>query len=204
MSRYDPAKRALDVVGAILGIVATLPLQAIVALAVLIRLGRPVFFVQQRPGRLGKVFGLIKFRSMAAPSEPDASDASRLGRFGRVLRATSLDELPSLVNILRGEMSFVGPRPLLVQYLGRYSGEQGRRHEVRPGLTGLAQVSGRNLLSWEERLRLDVEYVDRRSFALDASIIARTIGVVSRRDGVSPPHSVTMDEFLGTARSNDD
>jgi lipopolysaccharide/colanic/teichoic acid biosynthesis glycosyltransferase len=204
MTRYDPVKRGLDVVGASLALLATLPLQAAVALAVLIRLGSPVLFRQERPGRDGTVFRLLKFRSMAPASPGGAqTDAERLSGFGRALRATSLDELPSLVNILRGEMSFVGPRPLLVEYLERYSDEQRRRHEVRPGLTGLSQVGGRNLLSWDERLRLDVEYVERRSFRLDAAILARTIGVVSRRNGISAPDSATMNKFLGPGRSND-
>jgi lipopolysaccharide/colanic/teichoic acid biosynthesis glycosyltransferase len=203
MTRYDPVKRGLDIVGATVALVVTSPLQALVALAVLIRLGPPVLFVQDRPGRHGEVFGLLKFRSMVTGAGGDRSDAARLGRFGRLLRSSSLDELPSLVNILRGDMSFVGPRPLLVSYLDRYSAEQGRRHEVRPGLTGLAQVSGRNLVPWDERLALDVQYVDRRSFALDAAIVAKTIGVVFHRDGISSPNSATMGEFLGPGRSND-
>jgi lipopolysaccharide/colanic/teichoic acid biosynthesis glycosyltransferase len=203
MNRYDPVKRALDVVAAALALILTSPVQGVVALAVLVRLGPPVLFVQKRPGRHGTVFGILKFRSMRAPVGGEETDAARLGAFGRALRATSLDELPSLVNVLRGEMSFVGPRPLLVSYLDRYSAEQSRRHEVRPGLTGLAQVSGRNLVPWDERLRLDVEYVDRRSFALDAAIVARTIGVIFRRRGISSANSVTMGEFLGPGRSND-
>jgi len=202
MTRYDPVKRVLDVAGALVAVVATLPLQLVVALAVLLRLGPPVLFVQRRPGRGGELFPLLKFRSME-PEAPGRTDAERLSRFGRVLRASSLDELPSFLNIVRGDMSFVGPRPLLEKYLGRYSPEQARRHEVRPGLTGLAQVSGRNLVSWDDRLALDIEYVDRRSFALDARILARTVGVVFSRRGISAPGSATVDEFRGPGRSTD-
>jgi lipopolysaccharide/colanic/teichoic acid biosynthesis glycosyltransferase len=201
---YDPVKRALDAVAASIALLLTLPVQAAVAVAVLVFLGRPVLFGQQRPGRGERVFTLLKFRTMReSPPGAELDDALRLTGFGRRLRATSLDELPSLVNILRGDMSFVGPRPLLVRYLERYSPQQRRRHEVRPGLTGLAQVSGRNLLSWDDRFRLDVDYVDRRSFALDAWVLARTVGIVLRRDGISARDSATMDEFLGPGRSGD-
>ena len=196
--RYDRVKRILDLFGALLLLIFTLPLQLVVALLVALKLGRPVLFVQQRPGRDARIFALRKFRSMLPvdSSIGRISDADRLTPFGRAIRATSLDELPTLWNVLCGDMSFVGPRPLLVSYLPRYSPLQARRHEVRPGITGLAQVSGRNDLDWDERLRLDVEYVDRRSFRTDAAILARTVPIVVRREGVAADAHATMPEFL--------
>lgn len=196
---YDPVKRVLDVVGGSIALVVSLPVQAVVALLVLINLGRPVLFRQERPGKDGRVFELVKFRTMRQPEpgEEGHTDAERMTRFGRRLRATSLDELPTLRHVVSGRMSMVGPRPLHVRYLSRYSEEQARRHEVRPGVTGLAQVSGRNVLSWDERLRLDVEYVDRRSFGVDARILGRTIGMVVRRTGISAEGHVTVAEFWG-------
>lgn len=197
---YDVTKRILDAGVAGVGLVVTAPLQAAVALAVLKEHGRPVLFRQPRPGKDGRVFTLVKFRTMLLPDAKRVSDADRLTGLGRFLRATSLDELPTLWNVLRGEMSLVGPRPLLVQYLERYSPEQARRHEVRPGVTGLAQVRGRNGLSWEEKLALDVEYVDRRSFALDAQILAETVATVLLRRGISAEGEATMTEFQGAGR----
>lgn len=196
-SGYDAAKRLLDVVSAGAGLVLLSPVLAAVALAVRVNLGRPVLFRQDRPGKDGRVFRLAKFRSM---KEKDVergliSVDDRLTTFGRTLRASSLDELPSLWNVLRGDMSIVGPRPLLVSYLGRYSAEQARRHEVRPGITGLAQASGRNAISWDERLALDVKYVDHRSFRLDAVIILRTLVSVFRRTGITAEGHSTMPEF---------
>ena len=194
---YDPFKRAADIVIAGTAIVILAPLLAAVGVAVAVGLGRPVLFSQPRPGRDGRIFVMRKFRSMR-PRDPARgldSDAQRLTRFGRTLRASSLDELPALWNVLRGEMSIVGPRPLLVQYLERYTPEQARRHEVRPGITGLAQVSGRNALSWEERFELDIYYVDNRSPSLDVRIILRTIAAVASRTGVSGSGSATMTEF---------
>jgi lipopolysaccharide/colanic/teichoic acid biosynthesis glycosyltransferase len=202
---YDAVKRVLDVLGAAVLLVVTAPLQLVAAIAIAATLGRPVLFRQSRPGRHGKVFTLVKFRSMrdADPARGLVTDEDRLTPFGRALRSTSVDELPTLVNVLRGDMSVVGPRPLLVSYLDRYSPEQSRRHEVRPGITGLAQVSGRNALDWEDKFRLDVEYVDRRSFRLDAVILWRTLTSVLRRDGISAEGHATSPEFLGSAGRGD-
>jgi lipopolysaccharide/colanic/teichoic acid biosynthesis glycosyltransferase len=181
------AKRAFDLTIAVLLFVLTLPIQAATALAIRIRLGSPVLFRQTRPGLHGEPFEIVKFRTMLDidPTLDRIGDASRMTPLGRWLRATSLDELPTLWNIIRGDMSLVGPRPLLVQYLVRYSPEQARRHEVRPGLTGLAQISGRNTLSWENKFRLDVDYVEHRSFVGDLKIICGTVSSVVKRDGIS-------------------
>jgi len=194
------AKRAFDIVVAALLLVLLAPLMALTALAVRIRLGRPVIFVQPRPGKGGRIFRLYKFRTMREVHGPDGAplpDAERLTGLGRVLRASSLDELPELWNVLRGDMSLVGPRPLLVEYLDRYSPRQARRHEVRPGITGLAQVGGRNLLGWDERLELDVRYVDERTFWLDLKILLLTLGTVVRREGITGEGHATMPEFTG-------
>lgn len=181
-------------------LVLTAPIQAVVALLVRRGLGSPVLFRQQRPGLHGEPFEMVKFRTMLAPDPARGlvDDADRLTRLGRVLRATSLDELPSLWNIVRGDMSLVGPRPLLMRYLDRYTPEQARRHEVRPGLTGLAQVSGRNALTWEQKFELDVAYVDSHSVAGDLRILAATVGKVLRRDGIAAEDSATMPEFMGS------
>jgi lipopolysaccharide/colanic/teichoic acid biosynthesis glycosyltransferase len=196
-------KRALDFILALAGLVVLSPLLLAIAVLVRIRLGSPVLFHQPRPGRGGKVFTLWKFRTMTearnAAGRP-APDAVRLTAFGRWLRATSLDELPELWNVLRGDMSLVGPRPLLVEYLERYSPEQARRHEVRPGLTGWAQVNGRNTTTWEERLRLDVWYVDHGNLALDLRILVRTAALVFSRRGISAPGEATMPEFRPPGR----
>jgi len=199
-TRYDATKRALDASVAAVGLVATAPLQAVVALAVLAKHGRPVLFRQPRPGKDGRVFELVKFRTMLLPDARRVSDADRLTPLGRFLRSTSLDELPTLWNVLKGEMSLVGPRPLLVQYLDRYSPEQARRHEVRPGITGLAQVRGRNSLDWDDKFALDVEYVDNRSLGLDLRILWETVAVVLLRRGISADGHVTMSEFRGAGR----
>jgi lipopolysaccharide/colanic/teichoic acid biosynthesis glycosyltransferase len=195
---YDRTKRALDIVVSALVLVCSAPVQLLVAGAVLVAHGRPVLFRQSRPGRDGVVFELVKFRSMRQAHGRHASDAQRLTGTGRFLRSTSLDELPTLWNVLKGDMSLVGPRPLLVDYLERYTPEQARRHEVRPGVTGLAQVSGRNALSWEDRFVLDVDYVERRSLALDLSILGRTVAAVLRRQGISGGGEATMSVFLGS------
>jgi len=197
---FESAKRAFDVFGAALGLVLTLPLQTAIAVAVATKLGRPVLFKQDRAGRDGKVFTLVKFRTMRVP-DPDrglVSDEQRLTSFGKRLRSTSLDELPTLFNVLRGDMSIVGPRPLLVEYLERYTPEQARRHEVRPGVTGLAQVNGRNALDWTTKLALDLEYVQTRSFLLDLRIIGRTLRSVLFREGISADGEATAAEFMGT------
>lgn len=200
-NRYDLVKRGLDIAGAAIALVLLSPVIAVVAILVAANLGRPVLFAQDRPGRRGQVFRLYKFRSMRSPDEARGlvTDEERLTTFGTRLRSTSLDELPTLINVLRGDMSVVGPRPLLVQYLERYTPQQKLRHEVRPGITGLAQVSGRNALSWEEKFDLDVEYVDARSVFLDARIILFTALAVLKREGISAHGHVTMAEFMGSA-----
>ena len=199
-------KRWLDLALALPGLALAAPLAATVALAVRRHLGRPVLFCQVRPGLGGRPFTLLKFRTMRdardAAGRP-LPDASRLTRFGRLLRCTSLDELPELLNVVRGEMSLVGPRPLLMQYLDRYSPEQARRHEARPGITGWAQVNGRNALEWEERFRLDVWYVDHQSLGLDLKILARTLWSVLRRRGINAPGEATMHEFRGAEAPGD-
>lgn len=204
MSDADRLKRALDITASGLGLVITAPIQLVTAAAVLAAHGRPMLFRQARPGKDGRVFELVKFRTMRHPDATHLTDAERLTRVGRFLRATSLDELPTLWNVLRGDMSLVGPRPLLVEYLERYTPEQARRHEVRPGITGLAQVSGRNAISWEERLELDVEYVDNHSLPLDLRILIRTLTSVLRREGISAQGEATMPAFTGLEPGEDD
>lgn len=196
-------KRLLDIVGATVALVLLSPFLAGTALAVRLSIGSPIFFRQMRPGLHGEPFQVLKFRTMTDARGADGTllpDADRLTRVGRMLRASSLDELPELVNILRGEMSFVGPRPLLMQYLPLYSPEQARRHEVRPGLTGLAQISGRNALSWEQKFALDTWYVDNRSLWLDIKIILLTAWKVVRREGISQAGDATMPVFKGSAK----
>lgn len=192
-------KRVFDLALAVPALLVSLPIQAVIAVLVRRQLGSPVLFAQERPGLHGRVFTMRKFRTMLHP-DPErglTTDDQRLTAFGAMLRSTSLDELPTLWNIIRGDMSVVGPRPLLVQYLDRYTPEQARRHEVRPGLTGLAQVSGRNALDWEDKFRLDVKYVDNTSLSLDIAIITRTVWSVLKRDGISGEGTTTMTEFTG-------
>ena len=194
-------KRSFDLLVVVVAAPVWLPVLAIVALVVRGKLGSPVFFRQSRPGWRGRVFELVKFRTMTSARDSAGQllpDADRLTSFGKWLRATSLDELPELWNVLRGDMSLVGPRPLLVQYLERYTPRQARRHEVRPGITGLAQVSGRNALSWEEKFEWDVRYVESHSLWLDLAILGRTLGAVIRRDGISARGDATMPEFQRT------
>lgn len=184
-----------------------LPVIVIVALLIRVKLGAPVFFCQQRPGINGQPFMLVKFRTMRdsiALDGTELSDAQRLTRFGSFLRSTSLDELPELWNVHKGEMSIVGPRPLLMEYLPLYSEREARRHEVRPGLTGWAQVNGRNSITWEEKFELDVWYVDNRSFWLDMRIIALTFRRVIERDGIDAGADVTMPRFTGSRRRDDE
>ena len=199
MRPYDPVKRLVDATVGTVALVLSAPVQAVLALIVRRKLGSPVLFRQQRPGRHGQVFELVKFRTMLEPDESRGlvTDADRMTTFGVFLRSTSLDELPTLWNVVRGDMSLVGPRPLLVRYLERYSPEQARRHEVRPGITGLAQVSGRNAITWDEKFAKDVEYVDGRSLLLDLSIVGRTFAQVFARHGISADGDVTMPEFVG-------
>lgn len=195
-------KRALDFGASAAGLVVLSPVLGATALAVGLSMGRPVFFVQERPGLHGEPFFLIKFRTMKPPKAGEdgiGNDGDRITKVGQFLRTTSLDELPTLLNVLKGEMSLVGPRPLLMRYLDRYTEEQARRHEVPPGITGLAQVRGRNALSWDEKFALDIWYVDHQSLGLDLKILLETVGKVLRRDGISQQGHVTMPEFMGTA-----
>lgn len=203
--RFDDAvKRLLDIGVSAAGLVLTAPLQGLIAGALWVGLGRPVLFRQNRPGLGGVTFELVKFRTMRHEDAEHVTDEQRLTRLGRVLRASSLDELPTLWNVLRGDMSLVGPRPLLIRYLPLYSPRQARRHEVRPGVTGLAQVSGRNALTWEEKFRLDVEYVDNRSLALDLRILLKTVQAVFRRSGINQEGHATMPEFTGSVVDTSD
>lgn len=205
MARFDP-KRPTDILLSAIGLAVLAPVLAAVAVAVAVALGRPVFFRQVRPGFHGEPFRLIKFRTMLDSVDADGQpldDAQRLTRFGRFLRASSLDELPELWNVLTGDMSLVGPRPLLMRYLPRYSPEQARRHDVRPGLTGWSQVNGRNALSWPDKLALDVWYVDHRSFRLDFRILLMTVAKVVSRSGIAAAGSETMPEFLGNEEAHD-
>lgn len=193
-------KRLLDIVLSGCALIVLSPLLLVTAILVRVKLGSPVIFCQERPGRDEKIFKLHKFRSMSDARDENGNllpDEIRLGRFGRNLRATSLDELPELWDIFRGKMSIVGPRPLLVKYLPLYNDEQHRRHDVRPGLTGWAQVHGRNLASWEEKFAYDVDYVDHISFALDVKIIFMTVRCVLAREGISAEGSATMEDFVG-------
>ncbi len=193
-------KRVIDLGLSALALLLLSPLLAVVALLVAIRLGRPVLFRQRRPGLHGEPFLLVKFRTMTDARTSEGAllpDEQRLTSFGRFLRSTSLDELPELWNVLRGEMSLVGPRPLLESYLDRYSAHHARRHEVRPGLTGWAQINGRNATTWDERLDMDVWYVDNRTLRLDVTILLRTVGAVVFRRGVTAPGHATMPEFKG-------
>lgn len=199
MRQSKQLKRGLDLALGLPAALISIPLQAAVAALIAVKLGRPVLFKQLRPGLAGQPFELVKFRTMR-PLDPQrgwTDDASRLTPFGRRLRSTSLDELPALWNVVRGEMSLVGPRPLLMHYLPLYDATQARRHEVKPGLTGLAQVSGRNSLDWAERLRLDVEYVNRHSVVLDLKILLRTVGAVLARRGITSEGQATSTEFTG-------
>ncbi|GGA71433.1 hypothetical protein GCM10011490_22660 [Pseudoclavibacter endophyticus] len=200
---YDRLKRTFDFVAASAMLVITLPVQLVLAALVLKNLGAPVLFTQQRPGRDSKLFRLYKFRTMLSPDEKNGRvlNEDRMTSFGKRLRASSLDELPSLWNVVLGDMSLVGPRPLRSSYLGRYSPEQARRHEVRPGVTGYAQVLGRNALSWDDRLALDVQYVEKRSFWLDVWILYKTLSTVVTRVGVVADGEATMSEFFGPERT---
>lgn len=200
-------KRLLDFAVSLIALIILSPFLAMLSLLVAVRLGRPILFTQTRPGLHGKPFTIYKFRTMT--NERDANgnllpDAQRLTPFGRFLRSTSLDELPELFNVLKGDMSLVGPRPLLMQYLDRYTPEQARRHDVRPGITGWAQINGRNALSWEEKFALDVWYVDNCSLWLDVRIIVLTVWKVLRREGISHQGEATMAEFVGRIGLSDE
>jgi lipopolysaccharide/colanic/teichoic acid biosynthesis glycosyltransferase len=193
-------KRMLDLAIALAGLIVLSPVILVIAVLVRVAIGSPVLFRQQRPGRLGEPFTLLKFRTMSETKEPSGAlldDAARLTALGRLLRSLSLDELPELWNVIAGEMSLVGPRPLLMDYLPLYSPEQSRRHEIRPGITGWAQVNGRNSLSWERRFDLDVWYVDHLSLRLDLSIMLKTLVSAVRREGIAADGHVTMPRFTG-------
>lgn len=195
-----PSKRIFDLMITLPGIILISPLIGLVALMVLINHGRPIFFQQLRPGYKGKPFSISKFRTMRDLRDPQGNllpDEHRLTKLGRFLRSTSLDELPELANILLGDMSLVGPRPLLMQYLSRYTPEQARRHDVLPGITGWAQVNGRNALTWQDKFRLDVWYVDHWSLALDIKILLLTLLKVLTREGINQPGHATAEEFMG-------
>jgi lipopolysaccharide/colanic/teichoic acid biosynthesis glycosyltransferase len=196
----DWAKRAFDLAVAFPLLVLTVPIQLLTALAVRIKLGSPVIFRHTRPGLDDQPFEILKFRTMLNVDREHGriDDASRMTPFGLWLRASSLDELPSLWNVVKGDLSLVGPRPLLISYLSRYSPEQARRHDVRPGITGLAQISGRNALSWEDKFRLDVQYVDHHTVMGDLKILLATVGTVVRREGISEAGEATTSDFLGT------
>ncbi|WP_294847860.1 sugar transferase [uncultured Eubacterium sp.] len=198
---YKYIKRILDIISSLLAIIILSPLLAVTAVLVKTKLGSPVLFKQERPGKDEKIFTLMKFRTMTDERDENGEllpDEVRLTKFGKFLRSTSIDELPELFNILKGDMSVIGPRPLLVKYLPRYNEHQHRRHEVRPGLSGWAQVNGRNSISWEEKFDLDVEYVDNYSLSKDINILFMTVMSVIKRDGINSDNDVTMEEFMGS------
>jgi len=198
-------KRAMDLVGALAALVLLSPIVVVLCFLVRSKLGSPVFFCQVRPGIEGRPFKMVKFRTMTDERGPDGAllpDDQRLTALGAWLRSTSLDELPELFNVLKGDMSLVGPRPLLMDYLSLYNDRQARRHEVRPGITGWAQINGRNALSWEEKFELDVWYVDNRSLWLDIKILFKTVMQVLKRDGISHGEEATMPRFKGSNRDD--
>lgn len=193
-------KRILDFILSLIALIVLSPVLLVVAILVRIKLGSPIIFKQQRPGKDEKIFTLYKFRTMTDKKDENGNllpDSERLTKFGKVLRSTSLDELPELMNILKGDMSIVGPRPLLVEYLPLYSEEQKHRHDVRPGLTGLAQVSGRNSLSWEEKFNDDLQYIKHITFVEDMKIIFMTVAKVFKREGIAQEGNATMEKFTG-------
>ena len=203
-NRY--VKRIIDIICALLAIMVFWWLYLIVAVLVRIKLGTPVIFKQQRPGKNEKIFTLYKFRTMTDKKDENGNllpDSERLTKFGKLLRSTSLDELPELVNIIKGDMAIVGPRPLLVGYLPLYNEEQKHRHDVRPGLTGLAQVNGRNSISWEKKFKDDLKYVNKITFIGDTKIILKTVGKVFKREGISQENSATMEKFQGSKENKE-
>ena len=198
---YKYIKRILDIISSLLAIIILSPLLAVTAVLVKTKLGSPVLFKQERPGKDEKIFTLMKFRTMTDELDENGEllpDEVRLTKFGKFLRSTSIDELPELFNILKGDMSVIGPRPLLVEYIPRYNEHQHRRHEVRPGLSGWAQVNGRNTVSWEDKFDMDVHYVDNYSFAMDVKILFMTVLNVLKKEGISSETSATMEVFMGT------
>lgn len=199
-------KRLLDIIISLCGIIILFPLYLVLAILVRVKLGSPILFKQDRPGKDEKIFKLYKFRSMTDAKDEHGNllpDEERLPSFGKKLRSSSLDELPELFNILKGDMSIIGPRPLLVRYLPRYNEFQKHRHDVRPGLTGLAQTHGRNAITWEKKFEYDVEYVNNLSFKLDVSIFFATVRAVLKREGINSETSATMEEFMGTPAVNE-
>ncbi len=201
--RSELLKRSIDLTFSVLALLLTLPLLLLLILVVRSTMGPPAIFAQVRPGKHEKLFRLLKLRTMTMDRDANGvllDDGRRMGKFGRFLRSTSLDELPGLWNVIKGEMSLVGPRPLLVEYLDLYSPYQARRHRVRPGLTGWAQVNGRNAISWDDRLSMDVWYVDNWSFALDLEILLRTFAIVLRREGISADGEATVRRFEGAGK----
>ena len=201
---YKYIKRGMDFTAALMLLTVLSPLMLVVAILIKLNRDGPVLFRQERPGLNGKIFTVLKFRTMSVrthdKSGRELSDFERMSKIGSLLRKTSIDELPQFINILRGDMSFIGPRPLLTEYLELYSPEQMRRHEVRPGISGWAQVNGRNTITWEEKFSLDVEYVDNISFAMDVKIFVRTILNVLKQDGINTDESNTMEKFTGTKK----
>ena len=198
---YKYIKRILYIISSLLAIIILSPLLAVTAVLVKTKLGSPVLFKQERPGKDEKIFTLMKFRTMTDERDENGEllpDEVRLTKFGKFLRSTSIDELPELFNILKGDMSVIGPRPLLVEYIPRYNEHQHRRHEVRPGLSGWAQVNGRNTVSWEDKFDMDVHYVDNYSFAMDVKILFMTVLNVLKKEGISSETSATMEVFMGT------
>lgn len=193
-------KRILDIILSLIAIIVLSPVLLIVAILVRIKLGNPVIFKQQRPGKDEKIFTLYKFRTMTDKKDENGNllpDSERLTKFGKILRSTSLDELPELFNILKGDMAIVGPRPLLVEYLSLYNEKQKHRHDVRPGLTGLAQINGRNTISWDKKFEDDVKYVNKVTFRDDIKIILKTVGKVLKREGIAQENNATMEKFEG-------
>lgn len=198
-------KRLFDIISSAAGLIITSPLLAVLAVLVRLKLGSPILFCRRRPGLGGKAFVIYKFRTMTNQRDTAGNllpDEQRLPAFGRFLRSTSFDELPELFNVLKGDMSIVGPRPLMMKYLDRYSPEQARRHEVKPGVTGWAQINGRNAISWEDKFKLDVWYVDNRTFCLDMKIILKSIWMVIAKEGITQQGRATMDEFMGTQQND--
>ena len=203
---YKYIKRILDIISSLLAIIILSPLLAVTAVLVKTKLGSPVLFKQERPGKDEKIFTLMKFRTMTDECDENGEllpDEVRLTKFGKFLRSTSIDELPELFNILKGDMSVIGPRPLLVEYIPRYNEHQHRRHEVRPGLSGWAQVNGRNTVSWEDKFDMDVHYVDNYSFAMDVKILFMTVLNVLKKEGISSETSATMEVFMGTSEKEE-
>ena len=193
-------KRLFDIIVSLSMIIALLPVIIVISILIMVKMGNPVFFMQSRPGKDGKIFNMIKFRTMLNATDSTGallSDDKRMTAFGSFLRSTSLDELPELINVIKGDMSLVGPRPLLVEYLPLYSTEQARRHNVRPGVTGWAQINGRNAISWKSKFELDVWYVDNQSFLLDIKILFLTFKKVVFREDISADDHVTMEPFKG-------